>query len=585
VLAWHPEIKGDRTGMDKDKDARLMRKGKKLFIKDFQRQLDQLQTLLEHMQVKPSYEDLKQFYRIVHTLKGSAPIFGYMRIGRLAEELVLTWEWTESLTAAQVDSELTFATIEESLLISKHTVRKMSMEYDIDAAELEMDDQKEQGSALMLGNMQCRLLIVDDDDVLRSYLQRRLQLDGCTVDDASDVETAKRMLHEQTYDLVMLDLMMHPRSGFELFEYLKENPTLKWLPLIVLSGRNDLNDKVRCFHLGADDFITKPFQYEELAARIYGLLKRMKNFEQLAFRDPLTGVFNRRYFDLQVGLELQRIERYPAPISLAFIDIDKFKRINDSYGHHIGDLVLQGLSHLLQKNLRTTDLLARFGGEEFVVVLPNSTVEQGVHIIHTILEQARIHPVAQDEGETFSVTFSAGVAGWKPGMPIQEWLRIADAEMYQAKQQGRNRVLGAQDSSVISEAQTGYQTAVSIKKRLLIVDDDMILRSILISHLEHMPIEIVQASDGEEAYQILLKEHFDVCILDGVMPKLDGFALLEQLSAHEEFTKRDMRILMLSGKKKNDDVPKGLQLGVNDYMTKPFSLVELEMRVRKMLKL
>ena len=127
-----------------------------------------------------------------------------------------------------------------------------------------------------------------------------------------------KLLREHTYDLVTLDLMMHPQSGYELFEFLKEDPTLKWLPLIVLSGRNDLNDKVRCFHLGADDYVTKPFQYEELAARIYGLLKRTKNFEQLAFRDPLTGVFNRRYFDLQIGMELQRIERYPAPISLSF---------------------------------------------------------------------------------------------------------------------------------------------------------------------------------------------------------------------------------------------------------------------------
>ncbi|MBP1993541.1 diguanylate cyclase [Paenibacillus eucommiae] len=585
---------GDLSSIDKDKDKekdkekenRILLQGKKMFIKEFQRQLDQLQLLIGRIEAKPAYKDLMEFYRNVHTMKGSAPIFGYIRIGKLAEELVMAWEWTQSMKEDELDTILPLSPVDESLARSKQAVHNMSMEYDISLIELEMDEQKEQSTSLMLGSMHCRLLIVDDDDVLRSYLQRRLQLDGCIVDDASDVETAKVMLHQQTYDLIMLDLLMHPLSGYELFEYLKEDPTLQWIPLIVLSGRNDLNDKVRCFHLGADDYVTKPFQYEELAARIYGLLKRTKNFEQLAFRDPLTGIFNRRYFDHQIRLEMQRFERYEAPLSLAFIDIDKFKTINDTYGHHVGDLVLQGLAHLLQTNIRNTDLLARFGGEEFVIVLPNSTEGQTIRTLQAILEHARKQPVAQSDGLTFSITFSAGVAEWQPGMPVQEWLSMADAAMYKAKQQGRNRVYGVQQTQAAAGTVEEYvPPAASIKKRLLVVDDDLILRSILISHLQHLPIQIVEASDGEEAYEILQKEHFDVCILDGMMPRMDGFTLLEKVRLEEELSKRDMRILILSGKKKEDDLVRGYQLGADDYMTKPFSLVELEMRVRRMLRL
>jgi two-component system cell cycle response regulator len=451
--------------------------------------------------------------------------------------------------------------------------------------ESDMDEHKQQGMAVMLGSMQCRLLVVDDDDVLRAYLRRRLQLDGCLVDDVPNVEAAKRMLHEQTYDLIMLDLKLHPQPGYDLFEYLKEDPTLKWIPLIVLSGRNDLDDKIRCFKLGADDYVTKPFQYEELAARIYSLLKRSRNFEQLAFRDPLTGANNRRYFDHQIGLELQRIERSPVPISLVFIDIDKFKSINDTYGHHVGDLVLQGLSHLLQTNIRTTDLLARFGGEEFIIVLPGSTEEQGVHSIQMILDQANRQPVAQNEGKAFFITFSAGVAQWQPGMPIVEWLRIADAAMYQAKQQGRNRVHGAQYSNAQIGAKVEYIPPVQDqKKKLLLVDDDLILRSIVVSQLEHLPIEIIQASDGEEAFHILREVQIDVCILDSVMPKMNGLSLMAILKSDPLYSQQGMKILMLSGKQKEDDIVRGFKLGADDYMTKPFSLVELEMRVQKMLK-
>jgi two-component system cell cycle response regulator len=566
--------------MDQDKETRLMRQGKELFIKELHRQLKQLQTLLDHIEAKATYEELKQLYRIVHTLKGSAPIFGYLRIGKLAEELVRAWEWTQSIDVSDLDSKLSAMPLQESLLLSKHTLNQMVMEYDIGITDLD------KGMAMMLSSLQCRLLIVDDDDMLRSYLQRRLQLDGCTVDDAPDVETAKRMLHEQDYDLIMLDLLIYPASGYALFEYLKEDPTLKWIPLIVLSARNDLNDKVRCFQMGADDYVAKPYQYKELAARIYSLLNRARNFEQLAFRDPLTGAFNRRYFDLQIGLELQRIKRYPAPISLAFIDIDKFKSINDVYGHHVGDLVLQGLAHMLQTNLRTTDLMARFGGEEFVIVLPNSSENQAIHSIQAILDQANKQPVTQNEGQAFAITFSAGVAEWQPGMPISEWLRMADGAMYQAKQQGRNRVLGVQNSHGLSiGSHEEYMPPVDEKKRLLLVDDDSILRSIIVSYLEHLPIDIVQASDGEEALQILRKEQFAVCILDGFMPNMDGFSLIAMVKSDEQLSKRDMKIIMLSGKKKEDDAVRGLQLGADDYMTKPFSPVELEMRVRRMLKL
>lgn len=570
---------------ESDRDARILRQGRKLFIREFEKQLRQLNSLLVTIRSVPAADDLKQFYRIVHTLKGSAPIFGYVRIGKLAEDMVRVWEWTQSMDNDAEELLLTINPIIESVERSIHSLREMNMEYDIGVTEIQMDEQQDPSGGSLLRSMKSRLLLVDDDEVLRSYLTRRLQLDDCIVDEAADVESAMKLLREHTYDLVTLDLMMHPQSGYELFEFLKEDPTLKWLPLIVLSGRNDLNDKVRCFHLGADDYVTKPFQYEELAARIYGLLKRTKNFEQLAFRDPLTGVFNRRYFDLQIGMELQRIERYPAPISLVFIDIDCFKRINDTYGHHVGDLVLQGLAHLLQVNLRSTDILARFGGEEFVIALPNTTVEQAVATMQSILNKVRLNAVAQYEGQTFSITFSAGVAEWNEGMTVAEWVAKADDAMYQAKQQGRDRIVSASVEEEGTELRKLASSPQIDKKNLLIVDDDPILRAILTSHLEHLPITITHAADGEVALGLLLSNTYDACILDGMMPKLDGFSLLSQIKKDPRLTVRDMKILMLSGKKKEDDLAKGFQMGADDYMTKPFSLVELEVRVRQLMNL
>jgi diguanylate cyclase (GGDEF)-like protein len=566
----------------KSNSERLIGEGKERFLAAMENQLQMLDTLFAELEYSPNWQGAEQWYRIVHTMKGSAPIFGLVSIGKLADTLLKEWEWTQSETASSLNAEDWSKHAAISLQNSGNTLRLLKMERDIHNREFQLSTQKEHG--FKLGNLleNSRILLIDDDPVLRSYLVKRLELDGYIAEDAADVETAQRLLHENHYDLILLDLMMYPKSGYELFEFLQEDPTLKWLPLIVLSAREDVNDKISCLMLGASDYLTKPFRYEELAARIYSLLNRTKNFEQMAFRDPLTGVYNRRYFDHHIELELQRIERYPAPITLAFIDIDRFKSVNDTFGHAVGDLVLQGLSHLVQQRLRSTDVLARYGGEEFVLLLPNTTDDQAVKLLTGILQHARMNPVAQLEGQTYSITFSAGVAEWVPGTPVPVWLRTADEAMYSAKEQGRNRIIVAGEKTA---ADTGVAEPEPVRKRVLIVDDDEILRSIVASRLDMLPIEIEQVCDGEEAYRYLLQQSVDLCILDGVMPEMDGLTFLQKVRNEPAFQDSSMRVLMLSGRKREDDVARGLELGADDYMSKPFSLVELEMRVRRLLGL
>ncbi|NHN35599.1 GGDEF domain-containing response regulator [Paenibacillus agricola] len=285
-----------------------------------------------------------------------------------------------------------------------------------------------------------RLLIIDDDADLRNLLLKRFRQSDLEIDEASDVATAKRKLYEHTYDLIILDLVMYPESGYTLFELLKEDVKLKWIPLIVLSGSNDIEDKVKCLELGADDYVTKPFQFKELKARVSRLLSRARQFEQLAFRDPLTGIYNRRYFNNHLSVELQRVQRYPSSVSLALLDIDRFKSINDKFGHPVGDQVLKGLTKLLKANLCQTDLLARYGGEEFIVLLLDTKASEASIVIDEILQKLRILPFSYTD-QIPAFTFSAGIAQWEPGLNETEWIHRADQQLYEAKQKGRNKVL------------------------------------------------------------------------------------------------------------------------------------------------
>ncbi|WP_256865596.1 diguanylate cyclase [Paenibacillus sp. 32352] len=564
------------------KEARLMKEGRKRYVSELRKQLKELHDVSEVHESGRTLAAAKRIYRLVHTMKGSSSVFGFMRIGLVAEKLVRLWEWTQRTDDGWDHAQIA-AEFQLCVQAGAKWKQQLLMEFDLYCQEMDLDEQQEQFGKITLAPSGGRLLIIDDDDALRSYLVRRLKLEGYEVDHASDVGTAQKLLREHNYDLITLDLMMYPQSGYELFEFVKEDPTLKWVPLVVLSGRDDIHDKVRCFYLGADDFVTKPFQYEELSARIYSLLKRTKNFEQMAFRDPLTGIYNRRFFDHQIQVELQRISRYPAPISLVFIDIDRFKSINDTHGHHVGDLVLQGLAHILQKNLRSTDLIARFGGEEFVVVLPGSTAQDAQKTIESILQQIRTEPVAQNDGQTFHITFSAGVSAWSEGMTIEEWIQRSDDAMYAAKQGGRDRVMIYVDEmgDPCSSPSEGTEER---RPTVLIADDDRILRSILVSKLQHLPVTFLEASDGEEAYGILTRQSVDVCVLDGVMPRLGGFELLERFG-QEGSIPPNLSILMLSGRSREDEPAKGLPAGVDIFMHKPFSMVELEMKVKQLLKL
>ncbi|MCZ8516323.1 diguanylate cyclase [Paenibacillus filicis] len=565
-----------------DRETKLLMEGKKRYIWELKKQLHQLRQWSALSDQDPEAAFATPLFRTVHSLKGSAPMFGFVRIGLIAEKLVYLWEWAADEIPGLPEGVSLEQHYKAAVYYSQPLLEQLELETAVYAREMELDEHQNQLQRTLFASAGERLLVIDDDEVLRSYLVRRLKLDGYEVDEAADVPSAEKLLRERTYQLVTLDLMMHPESGYELFEYLKEDPTLKWTPLIVLSGREDVGDKVRCFYLGADDYVTKPFQYEELHARIYSLLKRTRTFEQLAFRDPLTGVYNRRFFDHQVQVELQRMRRFPAPISLVFIDIDRFKSINDTYGHHIGDLVLQGLAHLLQNHLRSTDLLARFGGEEFVIVLPGSSEADAKRMLEAILQQTHTGPIAQNEGQSIYITFSAGVSEWRPGMPVEEWIRRSDHAMYEAKQTGRNKVVLYQASA---GEEKGEQTPPAVvRKRAVIADDDRILRSILIAKLKHLPIDFIEAVDGEEAYLALLSQSIDLCILDGVMPKLDGYGVLERMKEQGN-RPAGTRVLILSGRSRDEDINRGLQLGADGYMHKPFSMVELELKVKELLAL
>ncbi|HEY8538264.1 MAG TPA: diguanylate cyclase, partial [Steroidobacteraceae bacterium] len=223
--------------------------------------------------------------------------------------------------------------------------------------------------------------------------------------------------------------------------------------IILLTARDAIEHVVAGLQAGADDYLTKPVVEPELIARL-NTGKRIVTLERslraaneenrrLSITDPLTGAFNRRYLMEQLPRELDRASRYGRQLAVVMCDVDHFKKINDSYGHHVGDEVLKWFVAKLNQTLRTTDWVARYGGEEFVVVLPETNVVNGTVVAEHLRENVAAEPFAA-EGLSFPVTASFGVSGWKEAVPnastLDALVMRCDAGVYASKAAGRNRV-------------------------------------------------------------------------------------------------------------------------------------------------
>lgn len=286
------------------------------------------------------------------------------------------------------------------------------------------------------------LLIDDCVDVYR-LLSARLRSEVIDLEHAPDGDVGIAHAIEKPPAIILLDLEMPGKDGFEVLRELKDDKRTLDIPVIVLSGLSSPHDKVTAFDLGAVDYITKPFELTELRVRVRSALRLhrlMRMLAQKAQIDGLTGLWNRQYFDERLASEVSRVNRNPGPLSLALLDLDHFKSINDTYGHPAGDAVLQALAGLLQQSLREGDLACRYGGEEFAIIMPDTTPQTAKEVCDRIRTELEVMHWPRHPDRT--VTTSMGVVGCDAGTAVApaDWVQRADEALYSSKTGGRNRV-------------------------------------------------------------------------------------------------------------------------------------------------
>ncbi len=284
-----------------------------------------------------------------------------------------------------------------------------------------------------------KILVVDDEPELAHFHSLILQEAGMDTEIVNSPLRVFDRLSEFGPDLILMDMYMPECDGMELAKTIRQMKAHFSIPIVFLSGETNVDKQMSAMIMGGDEFLTKPVKPEHLISAVTIRADRMRTIRSFMDRDSLTGLLNHTRTKLSLNIAVARAQRLATQVSFAMIDIDKFKMVNDTYGHPMGDKVIAGLARLLQQRFRKTDIIGRYGGEEFAVVLTDTDVQfayEMLDIIRTSFSQIKF----RHEDREFSVTFSAGVAAFPEYGNVELLNDAADKALYEAKRSGRNSV-------------------------------------------------------------------------------------------------------------------------------------------------
>jgi two-component system, cell cycle response regulator len=313
---------------------------------------------------------------------------------------------------------------------------------------------------LQPGSEPGRILVVDDNPDNIEIIATRLRFRGYEILEASDGTQALGYVRSSAPDLILLDVMLPDIDGYEISRRIKGAADLPFIPIILVTARDSTQDKVAGLDAGADDYLTKPINFPELEARVRSMLRikrlqdeleeKNRELERLSISDGLTGLFNHRHIHGLLAEEFERVERTNDCMSVAMFDLDRFKSVNDTYGHQAGDRVLIELADILRETARDIDRLGRYGGEEFIALLPETCIDDAANFVERVRREVARRPFDIGREEPLRMTISAGVASYPHELihDVETLVRFADEALYAAKAGGRNRIVRFDDAAL-----------------------------------------------------------------------------------------------------------------------------------------
>jgi len=428
------------------------------------------------------------------------------------------------------------------------------------------------------------ILLIDDDPGFIMFLKDVLGEIDWVVMAVADSDRALDSYYDLRPDCVMISTHIQDSDGLDLLVALKEGMRQQFVPMIIITRDPSKEMRVKSYRFGADDYIPVPCEMDEFIVRVNRQLERKQAIDDVMLLDELTRVYNRKYLQPSFERLVSQFKRKKVVFSMALIDLDCFKQVNEKHGHMAGDHVLVNFASIVKNTLRQSDIIIRYGSDEFLLLLPGAQAKDA----KTVLDRIRLS-FSQEKFadvrsyQSFQCTFSAGVHEIQENeLDLKRNIEIVNQALYEAKQEGRNMVKIVPVNNIIY-----HQKHIHVG----IVDDDPIIRTMLTDMIrkskltDDVLLDIQTFKDGMEFFESnWYGENAEpyLIILDGMMPRMDGIEVLQklrELSFQERFT-----IMMLTSRKSDQDISRALLLGADDYMTKPFKPLELETRIGHLIK-
>lgn len=284
-----------------------------------------------------------------------------------------------------------------------------------------------------------KVLVIDDMEILAEHYASVLTEAGMLARYVSDINELLGVLSDFKPELILMDIFMPQCSGLEAAKIIRQKDELLSVPIVFLSTESDPLQHISAMELGGDDFLQKPIADDRLVLAVRARAQRFRKLRSHMQHDGLTGLLNHASIKTHLESEIARAQRQREPLCFAMLDIDKFKQVNDTYGHPAGDRVIKSVARMLKKRLRKSDLIGRYGGEEFAIILPETDITTASKVIDNI-RQDFSQIVQQDNEVQFNCTLSAGVTQLTTNDNLNNLVNTADEVLYEAKNSGRNKV-------------------------------------------------------------------------------------------------------------------------------------------------
>ncbi|MEC1178978.1 diguanylate cyclase [Metasolibacillus meyeri] len=507
-----------------------------------------------------------ELYAFLHMLKGTAGSVGLNGLSVIANEKLANLNETSELEWIKEQWTVYLSPLIEAL--SFYEANQLQKDIKEVAQALVRNDTKKEF-----------ILIIDNDMAFIAYLKNVLEEKGFSVIVAHNGKRGIELIYEVQPAIVFLDIALPDNDGFSILNNIKKIKKDRTF-IAIMSSQPSKENRIRAYVLGAMDFVAKPVDEDILFAYVANRLAYRKELEYAIVIDELTQVYNRKHFEGQLKMLINQYEKIGEVFTVAIIDLDFFKKVNDTYGHLIGDEVLKGFATLVKELKREQDIACRYGGEEFVLLMPNTDIGEAYQLVEKI-RQTMAQKVFTVNGTTFYVTFSSGVMAVNQQYKhSKKLLEAADQALYAAKTTGRNRTVQF-DSSI-----------VDVKKlkqlKVIVVDDVYIIRDMLKTHFEELAINdemIAEVTSFGDGLTFLQSSWYDanykyIILLDWMLPNMSGIDVLKEIRAR--YSSKEVIVSMLTGQTGEKYVLEAFQNGADDYIRKPFQIVDVSSRILRL---